>query len=160
MIDGKKVVLLIEDSEIVQELTKAALEEAGFIVKTALGNIDLEKKIHKIDGFLEGIDILVLDMELEEVQVRQREDKGGSHLGVYMTGSQIGAMLAFQHPQLCTVPFLLYSGHQVEEIRHYLDELEGFAECDEQIKTNYRGFIPKDLGAEQLLIEKINEILS
>jgi CheY-like chemotaxis protein len=156
----KKVVLLVEDSEIVREMTKLALMEAGYEVRTAVGNLDLEKQINENPGFLTSLDLIVLDMELEEVHQSQREDKQGSHKGVYMTGSQLGATLAFAHPQLKTVPFLIYSGKEPDEIRAHLDELKEFAQLDDQIKDNFKGFVPKQAGGEEALVEKIREILS
>jgi CheY-like chemotaxis protein len=160
MLEGKKIVLLVEDSEIVRDMTQLALEEAGYGVRTAVGNADLEKKIADDASFLEGLDLIVLDMELTEEHERQREDKEGSHAGVYMTGSQIGISLALAHPQLKEVPFLVYSGKDRDEIQAHLDELVGFTEMDDQLKDNFKGFVPKGLGGEGALIEKIGEILS
>jgi CheY-like chemotaxis protein len=159
MPDEKKVILLVEDSEIVREMTKLALMEAGYEVRTAVGNIDLEKQIESNPGFLKGLDLIVLDMELEEVHESQQEDRPGSHKGVYMTGSQLGATLAFAHPQLKSVPFLIYSGKELDEIQAHLDELKEFAQLDEQIKDNFKGFVPKQAGGEGALVEKIQEIL-
>lgn len=155
----QKVILLVEDSDIVREMTKLTLEEAGYQVRTAVGNTDLEDQIKKVPGFLDDLDLIVLDMELEEDQERQREDKDGSHKGVYMTGSQIGIGLALAHPQLKEVPFLVYSGRDLSEIQAHLDELKEFAEYDESLKNNYKGFVPKQDGAGVGLLEKINEVL-
>jgi len=160
MPDEKKIILLVEDSEIVREMTKLALMEAGYDVRTAVGNMDLEKQIDEDPGFLKGLDLIVLDMELEEVHESQREDKEGSHKGVYMTGSQLGATLAFAHPQLKAVPFLIYSGKDQGEIQAHLDELKEFAQLDDQIKGNFKGFVPKQAGGQGALVEKIQEILS
>lgn len=156
----KKVILLVEDSEIVREMTRLALLEAGYEVRTAVGNLDLEKQVNENPGLLRGLDLIVLDMELEEVHQSQREDKPGSHTGVYMTGSQLGATLAFAHPHLKTVPFLIYSGKDLDEIQAYLDELKEFAQLDDQIRVNFKGFVPKQAGGEGALVGKINEILS
>jgi hypothetical protein len=134
--------------------------EADYEVRTAVGNIDLEKQIEADPGFLKELDLIVLDMELEEVHESQHDDKQGSHKGVYMTGSQMGATLAFAHPQLKSVPFLIYSGKDLEEIQAHLDELKEFAQLDDQIKDNFKGFVPKQAGGESALIEKIQEILS
>lgn len=160
MPDEKKVILLVEDSEIVREMTKLALMDAGYDVRTAVGNMDLEKQINENPGFLKGLDLIVLDMELEETHESQREDKQGSHQGVYMTGSQLGATLAFAHPQLKSVPFLIYSGKDLDEIQAHLDELKEFAQLDDQIGDNFKGFVPKQVGGEGALVEKINKILS
>jgi CheY-like chemotaxis protein len=160
MPDRNKAILLVEDSEIVREMTRLALVDAGYEVRTAIGNLDLEKQVDSDPGFLKGLDLIVLDMELEEVQESQREDKPGSHTGVYMTGSQLGATLAFAHPQLKNVPFLIYSGKDLDEIQAHLDELKEFAQLDGQIKDNFKGFVPKQAGGEGALVEKIKEILS
>jgi CheY-like chemotaxis protein len=160
MPNDKKVILLVEDSEIVREMTKLALMEAGYEVRTAIGNIDLEKQIEADPGFLKELDLIVLDMELEEVHESQQEDKPGSHKGVYMTGSQLGATLAFAHPQLKNVPFLIYSGKDLDEIQAHLDELKEFAQLDGKIRDNFKGFVPKQAGGESALVEKIQEILS
>ena len=160
MPDEQKVILLVEDSEIVREMTKLALLEAGYEVRTAIGNIDLEKQIESDPGFLTGLNLIVLDMELEEIHESQQEDKPGSHKGVYMTGSQLGATLAFAHPQLKNVPFLIYSGKDLDEIQAHLDELKEFAQLDDQIKDNFKGFVPKQTGGEGALVEKIKKILS
>jgi CheY-like chemotaxis protein len=157
---GKKAILLVEDSEIVREMTRLALTEAGYEVRTAVGNQDLERQAEQDPGFLRGLDLIVLDMELEEVHESQREDKQGSHTGVYMTGSQLGATLAFAHPQLETVPFLIYSGKEPGEIQAHLDELKEFTQLDEQIRHNFKGFVPKQAGGEAALVEKIQQILS
>lgn len=158
--DDKKTVLLVEDSELVREMTKLALEMAGFEVFTAAGNVDLENKIAKWPGFLDSLDLIVLDMELEEDLERQREDKDGSHVGSQMTGSQIGLSLSMVHPQLKAVPFLIYSGKEQDEIQAHLDELLDFASFDEQLKQNYKGFVQKQAGAEMTLVKKVTEILS
>ena len=160
MLDTKHIILLVEDSDIIREITKAALEEAGFHVRTAIGSDDLEKKIKGFGGFLDGLDLMVLDMELEENLSRSRNDRGGSHVGSQMTGSQIGATLGLSHPQLQDVPFLIYSGKDPNEIRAYLDELEQFAELDEHIKNNYRGFVQKGEGSEPELIRNIRKALT
>jgi CheY-like chemotaxis protein len=160
MLDEKQKILLVEDSEIVREMTRLALMEAGYAVRTAVGNLDLENQINENPGFLDELDLIVLDMELEEIHVSQREDKQGSHKGVYMTGSQLGATLAFAHPQLKNVPFLIYSGKDLDEIQAHLDELSEFAQIDDQIKDNFKGFVPKQAGGKGALVEKIQEILS
>lgn len=134
------------------------LEEAGFDVRAASGNADLEDKIANHPEFLEGIDLMVLDMELSEEHGRQRGDKEGSHRGVSMTGSQIGAFLPLAQPSLAGVPFLIYSGKEREEIDAHLAELDDFASTDERIGTTYRGFVPKQDGAEDKLIEAIKRI--
>jgi len=155
-----KTILLVEDSDIVREMTKLTLEDAGYQVRTAVGNTDLESQIANTPGFLDGLSLIVLDMELAEDQQRQREDKDGSHVGVYMTGSQIGVGLALAHPQLQEVPFLVYSGHEPAEIQAHLDELKEFAEYDDRIKNNFKGFVSKHEGAAAGLLEKINLALA
>jgi len=124
-----------------------------------MGNADLEEQIKKTPGFLDDLALIVLDMELQEDLERQREDKDGSHQGVYMTGSQIGIGLALAHPQLQEVPFLVYSGREMDEIQAHLDELQEFAEYDDRIKNNFKGFVPKHEGAAAGLLSKIAEVL-
>ena len=156
----KKVILLIEDSKIVSELTKEALESSGHEVRLASGNVDLDEKVRSVVGFLTGIDLVVLDMVLVEHHMREREDKRGSSFGMSMTGGQIGATLAMSHPQLQSAPFLVYSAKELPEIQTYLDELSEFAEYDKRIRKNYKGFVRKETGAERQLVEKVAQILS
>lgn len=153
------VVLLVEDSPIVQALTKEALEGAGFAVRTATGLQELELQIQNTPGYLDELDLMVLDMELQEDLLRQRKDKGGTHRGSYMTGSQIAATMMMAYPQLSRVPFILYSGKEMDEIQAHLDELKEFTELDEQIRNNYKGFVPKDAGAEMVLVELAIKVL-
>lgn len=159
MIDGSKVVLLVEDSLIVREMTRRVLVEAGYVVRTAVGHNDLEKQILRVPGFVDGVDLLVLDMELLETQERMQGEQGVDHLGMQMTGSQIGATFALAYPQLENVPFLIYSGKDLNEIQAHLDELAEFKELNQQIRENYKGFVPKQAGAETALLGKIDEIL-
>ena len=159
MIEGKGVILLVEDSRAIRLATSRALEQAGYIMRMASGNCDLEQKIAADPAFLQGVDLIVLDMELEEPLERQREDKSGVHIGSQMTGSQIGVSLGLVHAQLQSVPFLVYSAKEPEEIEHHLHELAEFAEMDGQIKNNCKGFILKTAGAESLLVEKSRQIL-
>lgn len=155
----QRVVLLVEDSPIAQELTRVALEEAGFRVRTATGLQDLELQISSTPGYLDDLDLMVLDMELQENLLRQRRDKSGTHRGVYMTGSQIAASMMMSYPQLNSVPFILYSGKEMDEIKGHLDELREFTELDEQIRNNYKGFVSKDESAELVLVEMIKKVL-
>jgi len=155
----KPVILLIEDSEIVSLLSAQALESAGFEVRTATGPGDLEDQIKADPDFLNGIGLMILDMMLEESHQRQREDKSGSHESVAMTGSQVGVSLILAHPQLRSVPFLIYSSREPEEIQAHLDELFEFAEFDEDINKNYQGFVPKRSEAGSELLEKALQIL-
>jgi CheY-like chemotaxis protein len=157
---GQQVVLLVEDSLVVREMTRAVLEQAGYRVRAVAGNADLEDRIAADPGFLSGIDLMVLDMELIEELERQRDDKGGSHAGAAMTGSQLGAFLPMAHPQLGDVPFLVYSGKEQDEIQDHLEELEAFAASDERIRNNYRGFVAKQEDAGAGLLESIAGILA
>jgi hypothetical protein len=102
---------------------------------------------------------MILDMMLEEEHERHREDKAGSLEGVAMTGSQVGVSLILAHPQLRSVPFVIYSGREPEEIQSHLDELFEFAEFDEDINKNYRGFVPKHSDTCSELLEKAIQIL-
>lgn len=156
----RKTVLLVEDSPIVQEMTRMMLEEAGFEVRTATGNAELEDKVASQPEFLEGIDLMVLDMELSEEHGRQREDKDGIHRGVSMTGSQIGAFLPMAQPSLAGVPFLIYSGKERDEIDAHLAEIEEFASTDERIRSTYKGFVSKQSGTEGKLIEAVRQVFA
>jgi CheY-like chemotaxis protein len=156
----KKVILLIEDSEIAAMMAAQSLESGGFEVRTATGPGDLEEKIKADEGFLQGIDMMILDMMLEETHERHREDKSGSLEGVAMTGSQVGVSLMLAHPQLRSVPFLIYSSKDPEEIESHLEELFEFAELDENINKNYRGFVSKSSESGSELLEKAIQILS
>lgn len=160
MIAGKGVILLVEDSRAIRLATSRALEKAGYLVREASGNCDLEAKIAADPGFLKGLDLMVLDMELDEPLERQREDKSGVHTGCQMTGSQIGVSLGLVHEQVQSVPFLIYSAKEPEEIEQYLLELAEFADVNSQIKKNCKGFIQKTAGAESLLLERARKILS
>ena len=155
-----KVILLIEDSEIVSLMTAQSLESGGFEVRTASGPGDLEEKIKADPHFLDDIGLMILDMMLEESHQRHREDKSGSLESVAMTGSQVGVSLILAYPQLGSVPFLIYSGRESEEIQAHLDELLAFTEFDEVINKNYRGFVSKRSDAGSELLEKAIQILS
>jgi CheY-like chemotaxis protein len=156
----KKVILLIEDSEIAAMMAVQALESGGFEVRTATGPGDLEEKINADEGFLQGIDLMILDMMLEETHERHREDKSGSLEGVAMTGSQVGVSLMLAHPQLRSVPFLIYSSKEPEEIESHLEELFEFAKLEESINNNYQGFVSKSSESGSELLEKALQILS
>jgi CheY-like chemotaxis protein len=156
----KKVILLIEDSEIAAMMAVGSLESGGFEVRTATGPGDLEEKIKADPGFIEGIDLMILDMMLQETHERHREDKSGSLEGVAMTGSQVGVSLILAHPQLRSVPFLIYSSKEPEEIESHLEELFEFAKLDENINNNYQGFVSKHSESGSELFEKAIQILS
>ena len=156
----KKVILLIEDSEIAAMMAVQSLESGGFEVRTATGPGDLEDKIKADPGFIEGIDLMILDMMLEETHERQREDKAGSLDSVAMTGSQVGVSLILAHPHLASVPFLIYSSKEPEEIESHLEELFEFAKLDESINANYRGFVSKHSEAGTELLQQALQILS
>ena len=159
MKDGKHVVLMVEDSEIVREVVTLQLSAAGFEVRTACGPEDLERKIGEDPQLISGVDIMVLDMELEEEITRTREDKEGAHTGSQMMGSQLGACLPMIQPKLSEVPFVIYSAMAENERKAYIEELEELAGIDEQLKANYRGFISKDDGAQKL-VEAVRKALS
>ena len=160
MSGDKKVILLIEDSEIASMMAVQSLESGGFEVRTATGPGELEEKIKADEGFLDGIDLMILDMMLEETHERQREDKAGSQESVAMTGSQVGVSLILAHPQLRSVPFLIYSSKEPEEIETHMQELFEFAKLDENINANYQGFVPKRSDAGSALLEQAIQILS
>lgn len=160
MSGDKKVILLIEDSEIASMMAVQSLESGGFDVRTATGPGDLEEKISADEGFLDGISLMILDMMLEETHERQREDKAGSLEGVAMTGSQVGVSLMLAHPHLRSVPFLIYSSKEPEEIESHLEELFEFAKLDENINANYQGFVSKSSESGSELLEKAIQILS
>jgi len=122
--------------------------------------MELEEKMKADPGFLDGIDMMILDMMLEETHQRHRDDKAGSHTGVAMTGSQMGATLILAYPQLQSVPFIIYSSKDPEEIQAHLDELFEFTEFDENVNKNYRGFVPKRSDSGSELLEKAVQILS
>jgi CheY-like chemotaxis protein len=156
----KKVILLIEDSEIAAMMAVQSLESGGFEVRTASGPADIEEKIQTDPGFIEGIDMMILDMMLEESHERHREDKDGKLEGVAMTGSQVGISLMLAHPELQKVPFLIYSSKDPEEIEAHLEELFEFAKLDEGINANYQGFVSKSPESGSELLEKAIQILS
>lgn len=160
MSGDKKIILLIEDSEIATMMAVGSLESGGFEVRTATGPVNLEEKIKADPGFIEGIDLMILDMMLEETHERHREDKAGQLEGVAMTGSQVGISLMLAHPHLRSVPFLIYSGKDPEEIESHLEELFEFAELDENINKNYQGFVSKSPDSGSELLEKALQILS
>ena len=160
MSGDKKVILLIEDSEIAAMMAVQSLESGGFEVRTASGPVDLEEKIKADPGFIEGIDMMILDMMLEESHERQREDKDGQLEGVAMTGSQVGISLMLSHPELQKVPFLIYSSKDPEEIEAHLEELFEFAKLDEGINANYQGFVSKSADSGSELLEKAIQVLS
>ncbi len=152
-------ILLVEDSELFREVSSEALRQSGFEVRTAAGYMDLEAKIEADPAFLEDLSLMVLDMELNEELERMRADRDGTHLGAQMTGSQIGISLPLVHPQLTEVPFLLYSGKEDDQIIDHLEELAEFAELDDRLQRNYKGFVQKKSGGETELVAKIAEIL-
>jgi|GEM_PF-2997339 len=160
MSGDKKVILLIEDSEIAAMMAVQALESGGFEVRAATGPGDLEEKIKSDPAFIEGVDMMILDMMLEETHERHREDKDGKLEGVAMTGSQVGISLMLAHPHLQKVPFLIYSSKEPEEIQAHLDELFEFAKLDENINENYKGFVSKHSEAGSELLAMAIQILS
>jgi len=155
----KPAILLVEDSELFRLASAEALEEAGFEVRAAAGYTDLEAKIGAEPDFLTGLSLMVLDMELTEELDRMRADRGGTHTGAQMTGSQIGISLPLVHPQLTEVPFLLYSGKEDDQILAHLEELAEFAQLDDRLQRNYKGFVQKKSGGQAALVAKIVEIL-
>lgn len=157
---SRPTVLLVEDDRFSRTTTAQLLLEAGFEVRVAAGAEDLERKVRAEPGFLSGLSLLILDIELYESLGRNREDKGGTHTGMAMTGSQLGVSLGLAFSELRTVPFLLYSARDPRSVQESLEELRTLAEAEDLIRQNYRGFVAKDERFPQALLEKVRAVLA
>jgi len=78
-----------------------------------------------------------------------------------MLGSQVWFILYLNHPdKLENVPFVVYSSKSPEEVEQYVQDIK---DQDQEIKNlierNYLGHIQKDFGAENRLLDKINNTL-
>ena len=137
---GKKhVIVHVDDSLTARVMVRAALEEAGFEVHSAMDAQDLEQRLMS-DGALRAmVDMFVLDMEMPDLM-----------------GAQVGAVVTDVYPEVERVPFVIYSGKSREWVENMSEEV---ARVSDGFKRNYKGYIGKEEGAEAELVAKIKSIL-
>jgi DNA-binding response OmpR family regulator len=126
---GKKVVLVVDDSEIVLEMAREALEEGGFKVLTALDAIDADTHIFGVTK----PDLLILDVRLSGLEGDKKarmlkENKVTKGIPVVLLSSKTESDLRFLVKQSKADGYIRKPfGHLqlVEQVKHFLGNKKG-----------------------------------
>lgn len=139
MKDKSFVIVHVDDSPTARELVKGTLEDAGYVVHSAIDAQDFEQRLMAKPEIRQEVDLIILDMEMPD-----------------MLGAQVGAIMESVYDELSRVPFFIYSGKDMEWVQEKSREVE---EMSEGFVKNHRGYVGKGPGSEELLLEKVKKIL-
>lgn len=140
MKNGRYVIVHVDDSLIAREMVKEALSDAGFMVFSAIDAQDLEQRLMVKSDLRATVDMFVLDMEMPD-----------------MTGAQVGGILHAFYDELGRVPFVIYSGKEKEWVEEMSREV---AQVSEGFRNNYKGYVGKGQGSEEILLELVRSVLA
>lgn len=140
MRDGKYVIIHVDDSMTARAMVRDLLTRAGYEVYSADDAQDLEQRLLADQGLIKSVDLFVLDMEMPD-----------------MMGAQVAATIDIVYDELSRVPFVIFSGKPREWVEQKSAEV---ASVSERFNKNYRGFVQKGFGSEEMLLELIKEVLA
>jgi CheY-like chemotaxis protein len=137
MREGKYLIMHVDDSPTAREFVSESLEEAGFLIRSAVDAQDMESLLSSDPFLRSAVDFFVLDMEMPD-----------------MTGAQIGAIMESTYGELEQVPFIIYSAKDQD----FVDKMSAdVIELSPGFKRNYKGYVGKGAGSEEKIIAIIKE---
>lgn len=133
------LIIFVDDSPSVREVVEDAFKEAGYLLKTAPGVVELENRVLSSPETLKHVDMFIFDFDMP-----------------YLTGTQIASAMDKVYSELADVPFLIFSGRPQEEV---LEAIESAKKNSPTFAKNYRGFVPKKGDSVAELMAVMGNIL-
>jgi CheY-like chemotaxis protein len=139
MIDGKYIIVHVDDSLLAREMVREAFTTRGCVVFSAEHAQDFEQRLMADHELRPQVDFVVLDMEMPD-----------------LTGAQVGAIMDIVFEELVGVPFMIFSAKDRDWVESRAQEV---AEDSPNFQRNYQGYMGKTLDGADALADRVVQYL-